>query len=209
VKNTGDVWLHYLIAGVRVTGTFLDADGAQIDAVDSFVQLDYLPPGEVGPFDVLEFNTTRSAQIVSYTLALAYEASTPLTVKLVVQNISASRDILGDLVVTGQAQNQGDAFSKFTRVVGTFYDAEGRVAAAAMAFTDPTDLPPGAIYPFKLVVVYASQADRVVHYTIVAESQVYTSVPEWPWPMLTAGMALMLTIVALRKKDRLVSWNVG
>jgi hypothetical protein len=178
VKNTGDVWLHYVIAGVRVTGAFLDAHGGRVDTVDAFVQLDYLPPGEVGPFDLLEFNATLSAQIVNYTLALAYQASTPLSVKLIVQNISQSRDILGDLVVTGQVQNQGDAFSKFTKVIGTFYDAQGRVVADALTFTDPTDLPPGAVYPFKLIMLYASQGDRVAHYTIVAESQVYTSVPE-------------------------------
>lgn len=200
VKNTGDVWLHYVLFGVRVTATFLDTNQAQIDAVDAFVTLDYLPPGGVGPFEVLEFNTTRSAQIASYTLALAYDPSNPLTVKLSVQNISASRDILGDLVLTGQVQNQGDAFSKYTKVVGTFYDAQGKVVATAYVYTDPSDLPPGATYPFRLLVVYASQTDKVSNYTIVAESQVYTSVPETPWPGILMVAALIVGVVALRRK---------
>lgn len=200
VKNTGDVWLHYVLFGVRVTATFLDANQAHVDTVDAFVALDSLPPGGVGPFDALEFNTTRSAQIANYTLALAYEPSTPLTVKLSVQNITESRDVLGDLTLAGQVQNQGDAPSKYTKVVGTFYDAQGKVVATTFAYTDPSDLLPGATYPFKLLLVYASQTDRVSNYTIVAESQVYTSVPETPWPGILMIAALTMGIVALRRK---------
>jgi hypothetical protein len=201
VKNTGDTWLHYATTGVRVTGRFLDANGSQVDMVDSFVQVDYLAPGKAGPFDALEFNTTRSAQIVKYSLGLAYQSTTLLTLKLIVQNLSSSRNASGFLTVTGEVQNQGDALSKFTKAVGTFYDAQGKVVAATSAYTDPTDIPPGVTYTFKLALVYPGQAAKVTRYTIVAESQFYSSVPEWPWPTLMLATVVTLATVAVRRKS--------
>jgi uncharacterized protein YxeA len=194
VLNTGDVWLEY----VEITGTLKNATGQIVDVTFTFTTAHYLPPSQRGPFDLLEADIGKSAKIATYTLALQFqEASTPPQNNLVVENVSTSTDSLGYVNIVGEVKNNGPQVSNYTEVIATFYNSTGKVTHVDFTFTSPEAVPPGQAYGFKLVGPSSSPGQT---WTLFAEGTQYTSVPEFPWPVIMLAAALTLGIVTLRKK---------
>jgi hypothetical protein len=196
VKNTGDVWLHY----VQITGTLRDASNAIVDVVFTFTKTMYLPPGEVGGFDLSERDTTKSARVQSYSLVVDPNEATPIMQNLAILNAADSKNSNGELEIVGEVQNHGMSTSTYTEIVGTFYDVNGKVVYVGFTFTSPSDVPAGAKYGFKLTVRSDERTNQIARYSLVAESIEYTSVPETPWPGILMVAALTVGVLALRRK---------
>ena len=199
VKNTGDVWLRF----VKITGTLRDPTDAVVDVVLAYVLLDYLPPNEVAPFDMIETNTAKAARVQSYSLALEFTEVAALSQKLFFFNVADSKNAFGMLEVVGEVENQGDIPSIYTRVIVTFYDNNGKVIYVAVGYTNPDEIPVGARGAFKIMVGSRERTLRIAHYSFVAESadSMFTSVPEAPYPLLVMAAALTLCLIVLRRKD--------
>jgi hypothetical protein len=183
-----------------------DANGQVVDVDFTYTEGERLPPNERAPFDVIEMDTVKSAQITSYTLALEFDATAPMGNLLQIQSQSSSTNSLGWYEVVGEVKNNGPKMSSFTEVVGTFYDTAGKVIYVDFTYTSPTDIPSGQTYGFKITVIDEAATAKISHYTLFADSSQYTSVPETPWPIMMLAAALTLAVVALRRKrDQLVS----
>lgn len=100
----------------------------------------------------------------------------------------------------GQVRNTGTQQSNFTKVFATFYDQSGKVIYVDFTYTSPSDIPPGQVYGFKVTGPNSPIASHVATYSLAAESNQYTSVPEFPWPGILLVAALSLGCVGLRKK---------
>jgi hypothetical protein len=196
VKNTGDVWLEF----VKITGTFRDPNNNIVDVVFTYTQLDNVPPGAVAGFDLIEIDKNKANQIQSYTLLLDFRETSAVTMKLVVLNVVQSKNSLGWLEVMGEVQNQGDTPSTFTKIIATFHNAGGQVVYVGFTYADPDPVPAGATHPFKLTVLSDERSNVIAGYDLTAESHEYTSVPEFPWPIVIAVTALTLAGAAMRKK---------
>jgi hypothetical protein len=111
---------------------------------------------------------------------------------------------MGWLEVVGEVENRGSISSAYTRVAGTFYDADGKVVYVHFTYTDPSEIPPGAKHPFKITVGSDDRTSRITRYALTAESENsgYTSIPEMPWPTVLTVVALTLVVVVLRTKQR-------
>lgn len=200
VKNTGDLWLRF----VKITGTLRDAGGGVVDVTFTYALLHFLPPESVAPFDMIEADTAKSAQIQSYSLAVEFQEVAALSQKLVILNVSNSTNTMGWVEVVGEVENQGDIPSTYTQVTGTFYDTNGKVVYVAFTYTDPNEIPVGARNGFKMYVVGSERSYRVARYALTSESENsrFTSVPEWSSPMLVAGMAVFIAVLATRRVRR-------
>ena len=198
VRNSGAGWLTF----VEVTGTLRDSGNAIVDVVFTFTSLRYVPPNIAAPFDLMETDTAKSARVQSYTLLLDYQESPEVPQKLVVMNAAQSTNSLGWLEIVGEVQNNADAVSAYTEVTGTFYDAQGKVAYVGFTFTSPSEIPAGAISPFKLSIIGSERSSKVAQYTLFAESTTsgFTSTPETPWPGIFMAVVLAVGVVALRRK---------
>ena len=196
VKNTGDIWLQY----AKITGTLRDSGGGIVDVVYTFTETMYLPPEDVSPFNMIELDTAKSARVQSYTLIVEQQEAAPIPQKLVIHNVADSKNSLGWMEIVGEVENQADATSIYTKIAGTFYDESGKVIYAGYTFTDPSDVPAGAKYPFKMTILSDERTSKVARYTLIAESMNsgYTSVPETAWPILVMAAALTLGLVALQ-----------
>jgi len=174
VKNTGNLWLRF----VKITGTLRDGGGGVVDVTITYALLHYLPPDNVAPFDLLEVDTAKSAQVQSYSLAVEYQEVAALSQKLIVLNVSHSTDAMGWLEVVGEVENQGDIPSTYTQVTVTFYDTNGKVIYVGFTYTSPSEIPVGGRCGFKLYVVDSERSYRVARYSLTAESENsgYTSV---------------------------------
>jgi hypothetical protein len=199
VTNTGDTWLRY----VKVVATLKDASNAMVDVIYGFTAVQYVPPSATVPLAMVEIDNAKSARVASYTLASEFMEASPIQQKLTISNLAISTNALGDLEVLGEVQNQGAASSPYVKIAGAFYDTTGKLVYVGYTFTDPSEIPAGATYPFKLTVYSADRSSKIDHYNLIAESQIvgYTSVPELPWPMIITIAALTLAIVAMRRKS--------
>jgi hypothetical protein len=200
VNNTGDVWLRF----VKITGTLRDPTDAIIDVVLAYTLLSYVPPNEVAPFDMIETNTAKSARVQSYSLSVEFKEVEALSQKLFFFNVADSKNKLGMLEVVGEVENQGDTPSIYTRIIGTFYDTDGKVIYVASEYTSPDEILVGGRNEFKLTVGSSERTTRAARYSLMAESadSGFTSVPEFPWPTTLIVAALTLSVVVFRKSSR-------
>ena len=102
--------------------------------------------------------------------------------------------------VAGEVKNTGTATSQFTKVIGTFYDAAGKVIFVDSTFTSPSDIPGGQSSGFKITLNDQAISARISSDAIFAESQQYTSIPELPYhAVIVAGILMSLSVMMLRK----------
>lgn len=199
VKNTGSVWLRF----IRVTATLYDINTHEIfDVVSTYCSLEHLPPDAVCPFDVIETDTAKSALLPDYWLVVEAQETTPFEGNLLIVNVSESKNTLGWLEVVGQVSNQGSSTSRYTKVVGTFYDETGYVVYTHFTYTSPSDIPPGTAYSFKLTVGSDERSRKVTRYSLTAESMEYTSMPEMPWPALVTATVIAVAVVVFKRHIR-------
>jgi len=154
----------------------------------------------MAPFNLIELDSEKSSRVQSYSLALEFQETQSVPVKLVPLNVSDSKNSISYLEVVGEVENQGDAPSSYAKIVGTFYDDAGKVIYVGFTFTNPDTIPPASRYSFKLIVLSDERSSKIVGYSLVTESQEYTSVPESPWPILLATLTLTLALDALKRK---------
>jgi hypothetical protein len=81
---------------------------------------------------------------------------------------------LGWLEVVGEVENRGTAPSTYTRVAGTFCDADGKVIYVHFTYTDPSEISPGAKHPFKITVGSEDRTGRIARYSLT-EHKLQTS----------------------------------
>jgi hypothetical protein len=196
VLNTGDVWLDF----VKVTGTFRDVNKQILDVTYTYASSNYLAPGTKGPFNVFETDSVKSSKIANYTLALDYKVanSTP-GVSLAVQGAATEMDPAGDLNVVGEVKNIGLQASNSTQVVATYYDKTGKVIFVDFTYTSPEDIPPNQASSFRVIGPKNPVYLQVANFAVFAQSQQYTSVPEFNEPLLVMLTALMLIGIVTRK----------
>jgi hypothetical protein len=198
VLNTGDAWLSF----VKITGTLRDSNGQIVDVTFTYAYADYLPPAQRAPFNLIETDSSKSAKVTSYTLALSFQQATTMPSNtLTIQSATSSTDSLGYLNIIGQVKNAGTHTSNFTKVVATFYNQAGTVIFVDFTYCSPADIPAGQTYSFKIIGPTSPLSSQVANYALFAESRQYTSIPELPWPTLIAGMVLSLAVIAVRKRQ--------
>jgi hypothetical protein len=151
---------------------------------------------------MFEMDTAKSARVQSYSLVVDPDEATPIMQKLAILSVADSKNSYGQLEIVGEVENQGTSTSTYTEIVGTFYDVNGKVVYVGYTFTSPTDVPAGAKYGFKMTVLSDERTNKIARYSLVAESIEYTSVPEWPTPILVAAIALSLAVIVIRRKRR-------
>ncbi len=198
VLNTGDMAIRFIF----VTATLKDGTGWVVDVVEGVGQSNYLPPGEKAPFRIIEDDPNRIPQVESYTLAVTFQTAPEivLTKSLVVSNTTSTISRTGFLEVVGEVRNDGPMESRFTEVIGTFYDSEGFVVFVTSRFTSPSTIPPGESRGFKLIVNEPNQIPKIASRSLFAESEQYTSIAEWTWSPIVVVTVLALAVVAVRKK---------
>lgn len=198
VKNTGDVWLQY----VRVAATFKDQAGTVVDTSFTYTLLDRLPSGIASGFDLFEFDVGKSANIRSYALALEFQEAQPLTTALEIMNTSSSKNSLGWLQIVGEVKNNGDTISEYTKVVATFYGADGKVVDVGFTYTDPTTVQPHGQQGFKVTLISTTRSNTATTWSLDTQSTQYASIPELTMPLIALAAALTLGGFTMPKKRR-------
>lgn len=197
VRNTGDVWVQF----VRITTVLTATNGTTIDVLATYTLPSRIPPGGIAGFDNIESRVAKAQAGTSASSVVSPEEAQPVPIHLTIIGEGVSMDSDGFIEVVGVVKNNGTEPSTFTKVIGLFTTTQGNITYLGFTYTDPNTIPPGAQYGFKLILANKALSSMSSHVTLFAESEEYTSVPEFPWPFILLSAALTVGTVELRRKN--------
>jgi hypothetical protein len=175
IKNNLDVPLNQ----INVHVTLLDENKHLIAIRETSSLVNIIMPGMKGPFDLVLTND-EAKKMKSYSLELDYKVSPPKNQVIDITESELSRDKYNNLLITGIVTNRGDITANNVAVIATLYDNEGNVAAVSRVHPEPDYLRVDGNAFFLVVILDKIQTSRINDYTLIAESEEYAAVPEFP-----------------------------
>lgn len=149
-------------------------------------------PGMKGPFDLILTNS-EAKNAKSYSVELSYQASPPKSQVIDITESELTRDNHNNLMITGTVVNNGEITANMISVIATLYDKQGNVAAVSKVNPEPDYLRAEDSTFFLLSVPDKIQTEEINDYTLIAESEEFAAVPEFP---IGTAILLILTLSA-------------
>lgn len=184
---------------VPLIGTVIHATITYDDGQDTILTkearslVNIIMPNMRGPFDIIITGTDSDAYAdsvqfkdmadegrMSYVLNLEYDFGEPKNQVIDVTESSLVEDRYGNIVVTGTVTNRGDITANTISIVATIYDDTENVAAVARVHTEPDYLRAGESAFFVMPIPDKKHVSDASKYDLVAESEEYAAVPEFP-----------------------------
>ncbi len=164
---------------INIHVTLFDENNHQITTKETSSLVNIIMPGMKGPFDLILTNN-EVEKIKSYSLELDYKISTPKNQVIDITESELSRDNYNNLMITGTVTNKGDITANTVAIIATLYDKEGNVAAVSRIHPEPDYLRTDDNAFFLVAIPDKIQTSEIKDYTLVAESEEYAAVPEFP-----------------------------
>ena len=98
-----------------------------------------------------------------------------------------------NLIIQGTVANHGDATANMINVIATLYDKDGNIVGVSKTNMEPDYLRANDESVFVIAILDGSESHEIVNYSLTAESEEYTAVPEFPF---TSGALLMVSLSA-------------
>jgi len=190
---------------VQVFVTLYDENNNAVLTKQTRTLVNTIMPEMKGPFDFI-FTDIKPEQIKSYSLDIEYSISEPKGQEIDITYSELSRDSHNNLIISGIVENNGDITANTVAVVVTLYDRDGNVAAVARIHPEPDYLGSDENTFFVVSMLDKNQIPKITDYTIVAESEEYAAVPEFPFGslLLLAG-SVSTYIVITRYSGRIIT----
>ena len=178
------------ISQIQISATIFSNGNSEISTINANTLSHTIMPGMKAGFDIL-FSKNDSILANNYELDFNYKIASAKNQVIEITTSEISRDSLDNLAIVGTITNQGEITANMINVVATLYDRDGNVVTVSKTQTQPDFLKPGDENFFLVPVFDKKQASNVVDYTISAESDEYTVVPEFP---LGSGILLAVSV---------------
>ena len=190
---------------INVQVTLLDENKQLIGIKETSSLVNIIMPGMKGPFDLILTND-EAKKTKSYSLKLDYKVSPPKNQVIDIIESELSRDNYNNLMITGTVTNKGDITANTVAVIATLYDKEGNVAAVSRIHPEPDYLRAEDNAFFLVVIPDKIQTSGINDYTLIAESEEYAAVPEFPVGTLVLLVgALSVYIGITRYSGRIIT----
>lgn len=174
------------LSGAVVHVSIHDKDKNVILEKEANSLVNTIMPGMRGPFDLILASTNIPKEIaqqkdnIQYSLDLDYDFATPKRQVIDITESQMSRDRHENLVITGTVANRGEITANMISVVATIYDNTGDVAAVTRVHTEPDYLRVDESTFFVVPIPDKEHTADAVAYDLIAESEEYAAVPEFP-----------------------------
>jgi len=190
---------------INIHVTLLDENNNIIEIKETSSLVNIIMPGMKGPFDLILTND-EAKKTKSYSLKLDYKVSPPKNQVIDIIESELSRDNYNNLMITGTVTNKGDITANTVAVIATLYDKEGNVAAVSRIHPEPDYLRTDENTFFVIVIPDKIQTSGINDYTLIAESEEYAAVPEFPVGTLVLLVgALSVYIGITRYSGRIIT----
>ena len=175
---------------IKITAILTDENGIVIDEIDGKIMSNILMPGMKGSFDIIT-NERNIRESFDYDLGFEYKLAAPKNQVIEVVSSEMKRDQLNNLIISGTIENNGEITANMINIVATLYDRDGKVLTVSKIQTQPDFLRAGEESHFVVPIYEKNQSMDVVDYSIIAESDEYAAVPEFP---LGTGVLLIVSV---------------
>jgi hypothetical protein len=169
------------MSNVVVKASFFDDNGKLLNEFNRSTELSKLNPGGISPFEILYIDSKTVNQVRDFKISTEI-SSTPAEnklkpVRLEVNPTNSRLDIFGFYYINGIVVNNAKANSTNTLIIATLYDKNGNVIAIGRGLAEPLNITAGSNGVFGLVVSEKLQTYKTTSYSLIADSDEYTSVP--------------------------------
>jgi len=164
-------------------------------------------PGMNGIFDLMI--TENISNVDYYTLDVDYKVTQPKDQVIEITSSELSYGPVDNIAIQGTVTNNGEITANMVKVVATLYDRDGNVVTVSQTRTEPDYLRVNDESFFVIPILDKTQVNDIVDYSLVAESEEYTAVPEFP---LGSGLLLVAShtaYIALTKNPSLITNGLG
>ncbi len=183
--------LESAINQVNVSVTLYDEAKNVVMTKETMSLVNTIMPEMKGPFDVIFLNI-KPEQIKSYSLDMDFSISQPKGQVIEITSSELSRDNHNNLIISGNVENNGETTANTIAVIATLYDRDGNVAAVSRVHPEPDYLGSEDDTFFVITVLDKNRNSQVTNYSVVAESEEYAAVPEFPF----GSMILLIVSVS-------------
>jgi peptide/nickel transport system substrate-binding protein len=177
IKNESDTPMK----DVLIKASFYDKAGKLVDEFEREPALRVINAGESSPFEILYTDPKTVGSVANFTLSAAGNVTEAKEKQLKILPANSRLDLFGTYFVNAQARNDGQENATNAILVATLYDKDGKVIAVGKALAEAipgsSDIPPGTEAPFSVPITEKSQTYKTAKYSLVAESDQYTSDP--------------------------------
>ncbi len=175
---------------IKILAVLTDENGNEVERFDGKMMSNVLMPGMKGSFDIITSERIFDRNL-DYDLEFEYKLAAPKSQVIEIVSSELTRDQLNNVVISGTIENNGEITANMINVIATLYDRDGNVLTVSKIQTQPDFLRAGEESHFIVPIYEKSQSLEVVDYTIVAESDEYAAVPEFP---LGSGALLIISV---------------
>jgi len=175
---------------IKILAVLTDENGNEINKFDGKMMSNVLMPGMKGSFDIIAHQKDLNGDF-SYDLDFEYNLTAPKSQVIDIVSSELTRDQLNNAVISGTIENNGEITANMINVIATLYDRDGNVLTVSKVQTQPDFLRAGEESHFVIPVYEKSQSISAVDYTVVAESDEFAAVPEFP---LGSGVLLIISV---------------
>ena len=191
---------------IEVTAIFY-SDGVDTHQTSTENLTNMIMPGMKGVFDLIV--TEDLGHVDYYTLDVDFKVTQPKDQVIEITSSEFTYGPVNNIVIQGTVANNGEITANMVKVIATLYDRDGNVVSVSQVNTKPDYLRASDESFFLIPILDKTQADEIVDYSLVAESEEYTAVPEFP---LGSGIMLVVSLsayIALTKDPSLVTRSLG
>ena len=174
---------------VNILATLYSGDSI-IHQTNSETLTNVIMPGMKGVFDIIVAENIDG--IDRYVLDLDYKITNPKSQVIEITSSELRYAQFDNIVIKGTVANNGDITANMVKVIGTLYDRDGNVVAVSQIIMEPDYIRANDESFFLITVPGGTQMD-IVDYSLIAESEEYTMVPEFP---LGSGALLIASLSA-------------
>jgi len=164
-------------------------------------------PEMKGVFDLTM--TEDIGHIDHYTLDVDFKVTQPKEQVIEITSSEFTYGPVDNIAIQGTVANNGEITANMVKVIATLYDRDGNVIAVSQTNTKPDYLRASDESFFLIPILDKTQASEMVDYSLVAESEEYTAVPEFP---LGSGVLLVASLsayIALTKNPSVITRSLG
>ena len=192
---------------INIHVTLLDENNFIIETMETNSLVNVIMPGMKGPFDLVLTND-KAKKTKSYSLKLDYKIGPPKNQVIDIIESELSRDNYNNLIITGTVTNKGDITANTVAVIATLYDKEGNVAAVSRVHPEPDYLRVENNVFFVISIPDKIQTSGINEYTLIAESEEYAAVPEFPVGTLVLLVGALSIYIGITRYSGKITANL-
>ena len=191
---------------VEITAIFY-SDGNSVYETNTENLTNMIMPGMNGVFDLMI--TEDIGHVDYYILDVDFKITQPKEQVIEITSSEFTYGPVNSLAIQGTVANNGEITANMVKVIATLYDRDGNVVTVSEVRMKPDYLRANDESSFLIPILEKTQANKIVDYSLVAESEEYTAVPEFP---LGSGVLLVASLsayIALTKNPSIVTRSLG